>query len=47
VMPNVSRYLDREFAGAPVRNTYGLAYYLLKEAGVAVVPGEAFGTDEH
>jgi aspartate/methionine/tyrosine aminotransferase len=47
VMPNVRRYLDREFGGAPIRNTYGLAYYLLKEAHVAVVPGEAFGTDEH
>ncbi len=47
VMPNVARYLDREFGGAPVRNTYGLAYYLLKEAHVAVVPGEAFGTDAH
>ncbi len=47
VMPNVAGYLDREFAGAPVRNTYGLAYYLLKEAHVAVIPGEAFGTDAH
>ena len=47
VMPNVARYLDREFSGAPIRNTYGLAYYLLKEAHVAVVPGEAFGTDQH
>jgi aspartate/methionine/tyrosine aminotransferase len=47
VLPNVSRYLDKEFGGAPIRNTYGLAYYLLKEAHVAVVPGEAFGTSEH
>jgi aspartate/methionine/tyrosine aminotransferase len=47
VMPNVAAYLDREFQGAPIRNTYGLSYYLLKEAHVAVVPGEAFGTDEH
>ncbi len=47
VMPNVARYLDREFGGAPIRNTYGLAYYLLKEAHVATVPGEAFGTDRH
>jgi aspartate/methionine/tyrosine aminotransferase len=47
VMPNISRYLDREFQGAPIRNTYGLSYYLLKEAHVAVVPGEAFGTEEH
>jgi aspartate/methionine/tyrosine aminotransferase len=46
-MPNVTRYLDREFGGAPIRNTYGLAYYLLKEAHVAVVPGEAFGTPAH
>jgi aspartate/methionine/tyrosine aminotransferase len=47
VMPNVTHYLDREFGGAPIRNTYGLSYYLLKEAHVAVVPGEAFGTDAH
>ncbi len=47
VLPNVTHYLDREFAGAPIRNTYGLAYYLLKEAHVAVVPGEAFGTSAH
>lgn len=47
VMPNVRRYLDREFGGAPIRNTYGLSYYLLKEAHVAVIPGEAFGTEEH
>lgn len=47
VMPNVTRYLDKEFGGAPLRNTYGLSYYLLKEARVAVVPGEAFGTGAH
>jgi hypothetical protein len=47
VMPNVTRYLDKEFGGAPIRNTYGLSYYLLKEAHVAVVPGEAFGTAAH
>ena len=47
VMPNVSGYLDKEYGGAAIRNTYGLAYYLLKEASVAVVPGEAFGTPNH
>ncbi|HQU32851.1 MAG TPA: aminotransferase class I/II-fold pyridoxal phosphate-dependent enzyme [Thermoanaerobaculaceae bacterium] len=47
VLPNVTHYLDREFGGAPIRNSYGLAYYLLKEAHVAVVPGEAFGTPAH
>ncbi len=45
--PNVARYLDKEFGGAPIRNTYGLGYYLLKEAQVAVIPGQAFGSDEH
>jgi hypothetical protein len=46
-MPNVSRFLDKEFSGSPVRNTYGLAYYLLKEAKLAVVPGDAFMAPEH
>ena len=45
--PNVARYLDKEFAGASMRNTYGLGYYLLKEAQVAVIPGQAFGSEEH
>lgn len=46
-LPNVARYLDREFQGAPIRNTYGLAYYLLKEAHVALIPGDAFEAPEH
>jgi aspartate/methionine/tyrosine aminotransferase len=46
-MPNVSAYLDKEFSGSPIRNTYGLAYYLLKQAQVAVVPGDAFFAPEH
>ena len=47
VMPNVEKFLSKEFQGAPLRNTYGLSYYLLKEAQVAVVPGEAFFTPSH
>ena len=46
-LPNVARYLDREFQGAPIRNSYGLAYYLLKEAAVALVPGDAFEAPEY
>ncbi len=46
-MPNVRPHLSKEFQGAPIRNTYGLAYYLLKEAHVAAVPGEAFEAPEH
>jgi hypothetical protein len=30
-----------------IRNSYGLSYYLLKEAAVAVVPGSAFGADDN
>jgi aspartate aminotransferase len=30
-----------------VRNTTAVAERLLSEVGVVVVPGEAFGTDEH
>jgi len=29
-----------------IRNSYGLAYFLLKEAKVAIVPGDAFGMDD-
>lgn len=47
VMPNVEKFLSMEFQGTPIRNTYGLAYYLLKEANVAVVPGEAFFSPSH
>jgi aspartate/methionine/tyrosine aminotransferase len=42
LFPNVSYFFDRQFQGAQIRNSYGLSYYLLKEARVAVVPGEAF-----
>jgi hypothetical protein len=30
-----------------IRNSQGMAYYLLKEANVAVIPGSAFGTDDN
>jgi len=47
LFPNVSNFYDRAFEGSPVRNSYGLAYYLLKHAHVAVVPGDAFGGPDH
>jgi len=47
LFPNVRAYYDMEFNGSPIRNSYGLAYYLLKEAQVALVPGDAFGADDH
>ncbi len=47
LFPNVSAYYDLEYQGMAMRNSYGLAYFLLKEAAVAVVPGDAFGADDH
>ncbi|UCD17704.1 MAG: pyridoxal phosphate-dependent aminotransferase, partial [Candidatus Zixiibacteriota bacterium] len=47
LFPNVSAYYNTEFGGTKIRNSYGLAYYLLREAGVAVVPGSAFGAEEN
>jgi aspartate/methionine/tyrosine aminotransferase len=45
VFPNMSFYYNKEYQGTIIRNSYGLAYYLLKQAQVAVVPGDAFGAD--
>ncbi|OGD16701.1 MAG: aminotransferase class I and II [Candidatus Aminicenantes bacterium RBG_16_63_14] len=45
LFPNVKSFYDKEAGGAKIRNSYGLAYYLLKEARVAIVPGDAFGAD--
>ncbi len=47
LFPNFSSYYDREANGIQIRNSYGLAYYLLKEAKVAIVPGDSFGADNH
>ena len=43
VYPNVSAYLNKNGLG----DTTALASRLLDEAGVAVVPGPAFGTQDH
>jgi len=45
LFPNISSYFKKEFDGMQIRNSYGMAYYLLKHAHVAVVPGEAFGSE--
>ena len=46
LFPNVSALYKKEFNNTLIRNSYGLAYFLLKEANVAVVPGDAFGEDK-
>lgn len=45
LFPNMSWYYDKQFDGVEIRNSNGLAYYLLKHAHVALVPGDAFGAD--
>ncbi|MBS3820017.1 pyridoxal phosphate-dependent aminotransferase [bacterium] len=47
LFPNLSYYYDKEFNNFRIRNSYGMAYYLLKEAQVAIVPGDAFGADDY
>jgi aspartate/methionine/tyrosine aminotransferase len=47
LFPNTSAYYNTEYSGMKIRNSYGLAYYLLREAAVAIVPGSAFGTDDN
>ena len=47
LFPNVRAFYEKECNGAPIRNSYGMAYYLLKEARVAIVPGDSFGADDY
>lgn len=47
LFPNFSAYYNKEAGGVLIRNSYGLAYYLLKEAKVAIVPGDSFGADDY
>jgi len=47
LFPNTQAYYNSEYGGMKIRNSYGMAYYLLKEAAVAVVPGSAFGAEEN
>jgi aspartate/methionine/tyrosine aminotransferase len=47
LFPNVSEYYNTEYGGMKIRNSYGLSYYLLREAAVALVPGSAFGSDDN
>ncbi|MBH0193382.1 MAG: pyridoxal phosphate-dependent aminotransferase [Nitrospira sp.] len=45
--PNIGGILGRQGPTGPVRSPQDVAQYLLKEARVAVVPGEAFGSRTH
>src|SRR4030042_254250 len=47
LFPNFSAYYDKEAGGMQIRNSYGLAYYLLREARGALLPRDFFGADSH
>ena len=47
VFPNISRLLKKRFGGKMIKTSGDIAEFLLDEAEVAVVPGEAFGCDGH
>lgn len=43
VFPNLSAYLGKKFNGIKIQSSLKLCEYLLNEARVGIVPGEAFG----
>jgi len=45
--PNISAYLGKTYKGIVIETPLDLASFFLEEAGVAIVPGEAFGSDSH
>jgi len=45
--PDISRIIGKSYNGKIIRDSISLAQLLLYEAKVAVVPGAAFGADEH
>jgi len=46
LFPDVSNYYGRRFENTTINNGADLCMYLLNEANVALVPGEAFGSPE-
>ncbi len=47
VFPNVSGYYGKEYDGKMIKDSLDFTEYILVEAKVAVVPGVAFGSDDH
>lgn len=45
--PDFSSYHEKSFNGAAVKDSMGLAQYLLTEGRVSIVPGVAFGAERH
>ena len=47
LFPRVSKLFGRELGGRVIRNSMDLSEFLLDKALVSVVPGVAFGMDDH
>ncbi len=47
VFPNVSGFYGKEYDGKLIKDSLDFTEYILVEAKVAVVPGVAFGSDDH
>ncbi len=47
VFPNVSGYYGKEYNGKVIKDSLDFTEFVLDEAKVAVVPGVAFGSDDH
>jgi len=47
VFPNVSGYYGKEYDGKEIKDSLDFTEFVLVEAKVAVVPGVAFGSDDH
>jgi len=47
VFPNVSGFYGKEYDGKVVKDSLDFTQYILVKAKVAVVPGVAFGSDDH
>jgi aspartate aminotransferase len=47
VFPEVSGLYGRTYGGKKIKDSVELSYYLLENGRIAVVPGKAFGADNH
>lgn len=47
LFPNISAFFYKAYKGTQLTNSYDIARYLLDEAKVVVIPGAAFGSDNH
>lgn len=47
VFPNISAYLGSSYNGTQIRSSADLALYLINKAKVVLIPGSAFGSDDH